>query len=158
MHAIVEELPQGCMSRVPAQSVQVDLGLDRKLAPPQLAHHLVAHVRAAKRQLVAGFEHGGIGRNRMTFAQQVLALGTRESGDRSRARPRRGVGTPGQRAHALHRTPEGVRVVVTRRWGSSRHAGGVRFRGGQGFQYSCAAFVANPAAAGALITIRSRAT
>ena len=92
------------------------------------------------------------------FVQQVPALGAREPGDGARARPRRRGGALGQRAHAGHRTPEGVRVVVTRRWCSRRHAVGVRFRGGQGFQYSCAAFVANPAAAGAQITIRSHAT
>ena len=35
--------------------------------------------------------------------------------------------------------------------------GPVRFRGARGFQYSGAAFVANPATAGALITTRSHA-
>ncbi len=158
MHAIVQELPQGLVRRMLPQPVQVDLGLDCKLAPLQFAHHFIAYVRAAKRQLVVGAEHRRIGRNRMAFVQQVPAPGARRSGNRSRARLRRCGGALGQWAHAGHRTPEGVRVVVTRRRGSSRHAVGVRFRGGLGFQYSCAAFVANPATAGALMTIRSHAT
>jgi len=158
MQAIVQELPQGLLRRMLPQTVQVNLGLDWKLSPLQFAHRFIAYVRAAKRQFIVGFERRRIGRNRMAFAQQVLAPGTRQSGNRSRARLRRCGGAPGQGAHSGHRTPEGVRVVVTRRRGSRSHAVEVRFRGGLGFQYSCAAFVANPATAGALMTIRSHAT
>ena len=156
MQAIVQELPQGLLRCVLPQAVQVDLGLDWKLPPLQLAQHVIAHVRAAKHHLLVGFERRRIGRKRMAFTQQVLARGARQSG--KRARSRMCGGAPGQWAHAGHRAPEGVRIVVSRRRGSSRHAVWVRLRGGLGFQYSCAAFVANPATAGALLSRRSHAT
>ena len=156
--AIVQELPQGLLRGVLPQTVQVDFGFDCNLPPLQFAHHFIAYMRAPKRQLIVDSGYCRIGRIRMAFVQQVVAPGARHSGHRLRARSRRRGGALGQGPHAGHRTPEGVRVVVTRRRGSSRHAVGVRFRGGLGFQYSWAAFVAHPATAGALITIRSHAT
>jgi hypothetical protein len=156
--AIVQELLQGRLRGVLPQTMQVDFGFDCNLPPLQFAHHCIAHMRAPKRQLIVDSGHCRIGRMRMAFVQQVVGPGARHSDHRLRARSRRCGVTPGQGPHAGHRTPEGVRVVVTRRRGSRSHAVEVRFRGGLGFQYSCAAFVANPATAGALMSIRSHAT
>jgi hypothetical protein len=156
--AIVQELPQGRLRGVLPQTVQVDFGFDCNLPPLQFAHHVIAHMRAPKPQLIVDSGHCPIGRIRMPFVQQVVAPVARQSGHRLRARSRWRGGALGQGPHAGHRTPEGVRVVVTWRRGSRTHAVEVRFRGGLGFQYSCAAFVANPATAGALLSIRSRAT
>ena len=156
--AVRDELTQRVVRREQAHAVQVGLGFDRELAPLQLAQLVFAHAVAPELQLPAMLVHRRVAGLRAALEQQLLSPSAREAGDCARpgSRGRRWLGR--ERAHAGHRSAERLPVVVGGRRLFRRHAGGLRFRGGQGFQYSCAAFVANPAAAGAQITIRSHAT
>lgn len=106
-----DEGPQCLVCGVPAEAVQVDLGLHRVLAAAQATEHLLTDSGSAKRQFLAGVEDGRVGGRQQAFAQYVEFVGAAEAGDRSRLRRLRTVLAPGQRPHFLHRLAEGLCVV-----------------------------------------------